>query len=426
MNVKTIRWLIILAAIGFIGVVCSQVFWIRKGLLINQSNFENAIIISLDEIAGKIEVQNWGIQKTQDPVIRLSPRSYLVNITERIDVNYLNEALHQALANPFHNIDFNYAIYSRSTGELVFSDTLYMKESPVDDELRNLPVFDKSDYYFKVNFPQKPVVSSIMISVWVIAILILLATLLFFGYSLNVIFKQARLSEFQKNFINNLAHEFKTPISTIAISADVLNEDEILQEPERLKNYARIIKKENERLKNQVTKILQLAKLESDEVALSMSEFHINETLLQLASAFAVHVEERGGHLKTIFYTRGAKLLADKTHFENVVNTLLDNALKYTEKKPEIQIISDDDEKNIYISVKDNGIGIAKEYQGKVFEKFFRIPTGNIHNVKGYGLGLHYVQMIAKAHNWQTHVHSEPNKGSTFTLVIPVKNELKK
>ncbi|MFN0274336.1 MAG: sensor histidine kinase [Chitinophagales bacterium] len=413
------KWLIILAAIGFIGVIFSQVFWIRKGLLINQSNFENAVITSLENIAEKIEVQNWGIKKTLHPVNRISPRSYEVNITERIDVNFLNEILYESFANPFHNIDFNYEIYSRSSGDRVFADTMFVSDAVIEDELRSLPVFDKTDYYFKVNFPQKPVVSSIMISVWIIAILILMATVLFFGYSLNVIFKQARLSEFQKAFINNLAHEFKTPISTISISAEVLNADDILHEPERLKSYAGIIQKENERLKNQVTKILQLAKLESDEVALSLSKFNINETLMEIASSFTLKVNETGGELKTVFHSNGTTMLADKVHFENVINTLLDNALKYTEKKPFIQLISDDDEENIYISVKDNGIGIAKEYQTKIFEKFFRVPTGDIHNVKGFGLGLNYVKMIAKAHKWQTHVHSETGKGSIFTLVIP-------
>ncbi|MBC8045398.1 MAG: HAMP domain-containing histidine kinase, partial [Fimbriimonadaceae bacterium] len=276
-------------------------------------------------------------------------------------------------------------------------------------------------YYFKVNFPQKPVVSSIMISVWIIAILILMASVFFFGYSLNVIFKQARLSEFQKNFINNLAHEFKTPISTIAISAEVLNEDDIITQPERLKSYSEIIKNENDRLKSQVNKILQLAKLESDEIILSEESFKLNETLQQIASSFSLTVEEEDGVIKTMFHSNGAMLHADKVHFTNVINTLLDNALKYTEAKPLIELISDDDENNIYISVKDNGIGIPKEYQPKVFDKFFRVPTGNVHNVKGFGLGLNYVKMIAKAHGWDVQLHSELNKGSIFTIIIPVK-----
>jgi two-component system phosphate regulon sensor histidine kinase PhoR len=422
MNVKTVRWLILFAAIGFIGIVFSQVFWIRKGLLINQSNFEDAVILSLEVVAEKIELTNWGTRKSLHPVERISPRSYIVNITERIDANLLHELLNESFANPFHNIDFSYEIYSTVTNELVFADTVYINESVVEDELRTLPVFEKPEYCFKVNFPQKPVVSSIMISVWVIAILILMATILFFGYSLNVIFKQARLSEFQKNFINNLAHEFKTPISTISISAEVLNESSIVSEPERLKNYTSIIKKENERLKHQVTKILQLAKLESDEIILSKSEFNINEVIDQLANAFRVKLKENDGSIQTFYHSNGAMLKADKVHFENVINTLLDNAVKYTEKTPSIDLITDSDYENIYVSVKDNGIGIEKEYQEKIFEKFFRIPTGNVHNVKGFGLGLNYVKMIAKAHKWQVHVYSETSKGSTFTLVIPIKN----
>ncbi|MBC8173062.1 MAG: HAMP domain-containing histidine kinase [Chitinophagales bacterium] len=422
MNIKTIRWVIILAAVAFAGIIFSQAFWVRKGLLINQSNFEKAIIVSLDQVAEQIEIMNWGIRRTKDPVIRLSPRAYLVDIEEKIDVNYLDAELRNTFNNPFHDVDFTYEVYNKANHQRVFSDTVFMRDGIyIDDELKILPVFSKGTYYFKVNFPQKPVVSSIMISVWVIAILILISVMFFFWYSLNVIFKQRRLSEFQKNFINNLAHELKTPISTISISADVLNEEEIVDDPERLKNYAQIIRNENNRLKSQVTKILQLAKLESEEVMLSLESFSVSDTLQQIADSFSVKVHEKAGAFHTHLHTNGTLLTADKVHFTNVINTLLDNALKYTDHQPVIELLATDNEKSILITVKDNGIGIPKEYHSKIFDKFFRVPTGNIHDVKGFGLGLNYVKMIAKAHKWNIHVNSEINKGSSFTIGIQTK-----
>lgn len=423
MNIKTVRLVIILAAIAFVGVVMSQVFWIRKGLLINQSNFENAVIVSLDQVAEQIEVQNWGIRKTVDPVVRISPRSYQVNISEKIDVNYLDAQLRNKLGNPFHAIDYTYEILNYADKQVVFADTVNIteEESAIDEEISILPVFNKGTYFFVVNFPHRPVASSIMISVWVIAILILMASIFFFGYSLNVIFRQARLSEFQSAFINNLAHEFKTPISTIAISAEVLNEEDILQEPARLKSYAEIIRNENDRLKKQVTKILQLAKLESDEILLNREKFRLDETIQLITSSFSVMVEEKGGKLQTTFHASNIMITADEVHFINVVNTLLDNALKYTSAKPFIELIIDSDDKHVYLSVKDNGIGIEKEQQKKIFDKFYRVPTGNVHDVKGFGLGLNYVKMISIAHGWEIQVHSELNKGSNFTLIIPNK-----
>lgn len=424
MNIKTIRWVIILAAIAFSGIIFSQVFWIRRGLLINQNNFENAIIVSLNKVAEQIEIRNWGIRKTADPVIRISPRAYLVDISEKIDVGFLDDELRTTFGNPFHDVDFAYEIYNRKTNQKVFADTIYLRDGVyVDDELESFPVFNKGTYYFKVNFPSKPVVSSIMISVWVIAILILMSVIFFFSYSLNVIFRQRRLSEFQKNFINNLAHELKTPISTIAISAEVLAEDSIAQEPERLKSYAGIIKSENNRLKSQISKILELAKLETDEVILSKEIFSPDAILHKIADSFIIKVNEKNGTLKKNLNATDVFINADEVHFTNVIYTLLDNALKYSPNTPEIVLQSELKDSHLFISIKDKGIGVPKQFQTKIFDKFFRVPTGNIHNVKGFGLGLNYVKIIAKSHLWNIQVHSEPGNGSIFTLIIKPMDE---
>jgi len=420
MNVRTIRWVILLGIIAIITVILSQVFWIRKGLLINQSNFETAVTLSLEQIASKIEIANNGKKITEKPVVRISPHSYVVNIEEKIDLNQLDYYIRNEFSNPFHKVDFIYQVYEATRDVLVFEETVSgdIKNSTIVYPT-NLPVLTESKYYFKMNFPERPVVNSVMLFVWSTSLIALTIVLVFFGFTLDVIFRQRRLSEFQKNFINNLAHEFKTPISTIGISADVITDPEIVNDPERLKNYANIIKNENTRLTGQVSKILELAKLENDELVLNYEKFHLNKILGEIINSFNVRMEENEGDITTEFNAKPDLVEADKVHLQNVINTLLDNALKYNDKYPKISVMTARDHAGIFISISDNGIGIPKEFHRKIFEKFFRVPTGNVHNVKGYGLGLNYVKMIAKAHKWRLHVDSELNKGSIFTLIIP-------
>ncbi len=420
MNVTAIRWVIGLGIVAIVTIILSQVFWIRKGLLINQSNFENAVTVTLGQIAARIEISHHGKKVTDNPVIRISPHAYLVDIDEPIDLNQLDYLIRSEFANPFHKVDFIYQVYESSRDDLVFEETVTADtENGTIVYPTNLPNLTESTYYFKINFPQRPIVNSVMLFVWATSIIALTVVLAFFGYSIDVIVRQQRLSKFQKNFINNLAHEFKTPISTIGISADVLLEPDIIQDPDRLKGYATIIKNENIRLTGQVSKILELAKLEEDELNLNLETFPALPLIEEILQSFTIRVEEKGGKIIRDYNTTEDVVTADRVHLQNVINTLLDNALKYNDKEPEITLTVGRDQKGLFISVADNGIGISKEFHRKIFEKFFRVPTGNVHNVKGYGLGLNYVKMIAKAHKWHIRLDSQIHKGSIFTIQIP-------
>ncbi len=424
MRYKRIRILILLAVFAIVGIIISQVFWIRKGLLINQVNFEEAVVTTLEQITAGIWKQK-GI--TDDPstaVVRLSPRSYLVHINTPIDVNELNNRLKKDFANPFHNIDFTYEVYQTGTDLIVFTDSIFISQMSDVEESQYLPNLTESNYYFKVNFPERPLIPSLMISIWAAAIVILILVLGFFAYSIFVVLRQQRLSDFQTAFINTLAHEFKTPISTIGISANVLSEPDIAQEPERIGVYSNIIRLENERMKGQVNKILELASLENREVQLRREYISVKQVLEELTLGFAVQVEERNGRLDRVCLEQDFYIYADKVHFVNVFNTLLDNALKYTEADPHIVFTMARVGSELQMSIRDNGIGIPREYQRKIFEKFFRVPTGDVHNVKGFGLGLSYVHLIVKAHGWKISVSSELNKGSTFVITMPVYSQI--
>jgi two-component system phosphate regulon sensor histidine kinase PhoR len=247
----------------------------------------------------------------------------------------------------------------------------------------------------------------------------LLIVVLFFGYTLSVIIRQRQLSEVQKNFINNLTHELKTPISSIAISAGVINNPDILNNPKRLFEYARIIQEQNLRLSKNVEKVLNLASLEKNRIHLNLEELALNEIIKDIIEQFKQTDSGQKASIQNNSDKFSATILADKFHFSNLILNILENGVKYCEKKPELKIEVSALKKEFQLRFIDNGIGIAKDQQKKIFTKFYRIPTGNVHNVKGFGLGLDYVKKIVKAHNWKINVVENPKGGSIFILTIP-------
>ncbi|MFZ2897680.1 MAG: HAMP domain-containing sensor histidine kinase, partial [Saprospiraceae bacterium] len=251
---------------------------------------------------------------------------------------------------------------------------------------------------------------------------VLLLSVLFFLYSIFVILRQKQLSEMQKDFINNMTHEFKTPISTIKISAEVFLNNPTVQSDPRLMQYARIIQDQNLRLNNQVEKVLQLARIEGDNFRLSPEQINLHELLDQIVPAARIKVEEMGGSLDCTLEASQPVIMADRLHLSNIIHNLLDNAIKYCRDVPRVGVRTLEKGKSTLLVFSDQGIGIPQEYQSKVFEKFYRVPTGNVHNVKGFGLGLFYIKSICQAHGWKIDLDSEVGQGTTITIAIPQKH----
>jgi two-component system phosphate regulon sensor histidine kinase PhoR len=248
---------------------------------------------------------------------------------------------------------------------------------------------------------------------------VLLVVIGFFAYTLFVIMKQKRLSEIQKDFINNMTHEFKTPISTIAVSTEVLKNPDIIHHPERLLNYTTIIEKENLRLKQQVDRVLQMARLDKEDIGLKKELIDVHEIIRDAIKNTSGALLEKSGSISCDLNATRSTIQADKLHLTNVLYNLIDNAIKYCKSSPHIVIQTRDDKKNILIEIQDNGIGISKDDQKRVFQKFYRVHTGNVHDVKGFGIGLNYVKSIVLAHLGKIHLHSELEKGSTFKIILP-------
>jgi len=240
-----------------------------------------------------------------------------------------------------------------------------------------------------------------------------------FAYSMFTIIRQRKLTELKNDFINNMTHEFKTPISTVSLACQALTDKDFPRSDEMYENYIHIIEDENRRLGVMAEKILQTAILEKGKLALRLETIDLHSLIADVIKNIAIQVEIRDGAISTSFQAENYYLKADKMHFSNLIYNLLDNANKYSPRKPQIHISTSDIENGILIRVKDNGIGISKVNQKKIFEKLYRVPTGDVHNVKGFGLGLSYVKFVVEKHGGTISVESEVNKGSIFTVFMP-------
>jgi two-component system phosphate regulon sensor histidine kinase PhoR len=240
-----------------------------------------------------------------------------------------------------------------------------------------------------------------------------------FTFAVNTILKQKKMSDMTKDFINNMTHEFKTPIATVSLACQAMQDPDIRRLPNQMNRYMGMIREENDRLGQQVEKVLQIARLDREDFKLNISEVDVHQSISKAVRNIQIQVEKRGGVLNTELNAEQTCIHADEIHLTNMIINLLDNANKYSPENPEITIKTQSNERGVKVMISDKGQGISKEVINKVFDKFYRAPTGNIHDVKGFGLGLSYVKTMVDAHQGEIQVKSEPSKGSTFTLFFP-------
>jgi two-component system phosphate regulon sensor histidine kinase PhoR len=283
--------------------------------------------------------------------------------------------------------------------------TILSGENIINNETLNVYIVEPENY-FKNHLATLLIFAALFTSIIIAAFVLTIRTML----------SQKKLSEIKSDFINNMTHEFKTPIATIQLASDALNNEKVISNEEQIRYYSGIIKEENRRMNKQVEKILQAAQLERDEIKLQLKKIDVHQIIAKVAEHTKLQMEEIGAAFETQLQAQSTTILADEVHFTNIMYNLVDNAIKYSKENPRIRIATKNVGNQIEIKVADNGIGMDKETVGHIFEKFFRAHTGNIHNVKGFGLGLTYVKNIVQAHRGKVEVSSEPGIGSTFTL----------
>jgi two-component system phosphate regulon sensor histidine kinase PhoR len=424
MNSKTLRIFVALSILLMAGVIVIQYFWFRQAYNIQDRDFDQRVTSALRLVSRRVlDFNKNPNNKLLQPVERITSNYYTVQTNDTINAKVLEEFLKQEFARSDIRLNFEYGIYDCLKDRINFKSFVCHSENCDKNDSTahyNFPDLNIHNYYFGVYFPDKKYFLLGDLDNWFFSSTILLVVMSFFVYALMVIFKQKRLSEVQNDFINNMTHEFKTPISTISISSEVLMKPEIIQTPERLLSYASIIRKEAARLKKNVDTVLQTANIDQKIDKLNLEEVNVHDLLEELTLNCEPIFKERGGDLQVILQAENTIIKADRLHFSNIIHNLIDNGIKYCETTPNITIKTQNIGNYLVINIKDNGIGITEKDQRHIFNKFFRVHTGDVHNVKGFGLGLYYVKEMVEGHKGKIEVRSKLHEGSEFRLIIPV------
>lgn len=422
MNRRAIRLIIFFAAFTIVGIFSFQMIWVQRAFNLQEKQFNERVHVALTNVVEEIKKLNNDSSEIYEPVKQISSNYFLASTNDTLHPFLLENLLASSFKDRNLSSDFEYVIYDCFTDSVVFGNTVNLEDEAkkLVYQISNQKKWDKASHYFGVYFPSKKIYLINDMSIWIVSTVFLLLVILFFSYTIWVILKQKKLSEIRTDFINNMTHELKTPISTISLSTEVLNNPNIIKDPERLNNYANIIKEETERLKSQVDKVLQVATLDKKKIELSKERVDMHQLVRKTVEGFELILDANEAEIQTFLKARKSAIWGDPTHITNILFNLIDNAIKYTEKKARIEISTENYKNGIYLRVKDHGMGMSREQQKHVFEKFYRVPTGDKHDVKGYGIGLNYVLKMVKQHQGKIRLKSEPNLGSTFRIFFPL------
>ncbi len=469
MNRKLIILIIVLMSVALLGLMSIQVYWIRNAIIVKQANFVRSVNEAIPKVVlllEKIEMVNkfntpstiFSDSKSytnyldsineefkKDLANIKTPREYEAfnkksllisrNITgimnrakkpieKRIDENLLDSLINFELTKMGITTQYEYGIYSPTQNRMIMQKTGAYPSQLLSPESFNFALFPSDiqgrPAMLALYFPNEHrfLISKMWVLLLISAVLLIVIILSFYT-AISTIFRQKKLSVMKNDFINNMTHEFKTPISTISLVCEALKDKDIEKSEEVYDNYIGIIDDENTRLKVMAEKILQTAIIEKGKLNLKKEWVDIHEIIVEDIRKIKIQVEKRGGEIYTDLKAENVKLKLDRLHITNVVLNLLDNAIKYTLDTPEILISTMESSSGITISIQDNGIGISKANQHKIFEKLFRVPTGNIHNFKGFGLGLSYVKAVIDKHGGSIQLNSELKRGTTFKVFLP-------
>ncbi|MCE7996633.1 MAG: HAMP domain-containing histidine kinase [Roseivirga sp.] len=436
---KAITFVIGLASLALIGLAVIQVRNLNSSIETNRHIFLQTVDLCSGKIGDLFGKDHHYASLLFDAVKH-------VNKTGELNDPKLDGQIRELVDNVFRefglDLSYEYAVYKHTDmetpdGAPIFSFVLGDEGSSLDFQLRDCTNpqdrghawstltcskgFDEDEgYHLAVFFPnQETYIFAQSSGALMLSVVFILLLLCCFAYTLIVIQRQKKLSVIKNDFINNLTHEFKTPIASISLATSMLKRKKEEVDERKRANYLDLIENESKRLEGQVDKVLQIAMIDSGNFSLNKKELDVHEIIHRVVASMNLVVNKRKGAIKLMLNAASAKVMADETHLVNIIYNLVDNALKYTVDIPEILITTVDSDQGIEISIKDNGIGIGEEIQKYIFDKFYRAETGNVHNVKGFGLGLSYVKKIIEAHSGKIALQSKLNQGSEFRLYFP-------
>jgi two-component system, OmpR family, phosphate regulon sensor histidine kinase PhoR len=429
----------ILISLSLLGLIFFQFLWIKSARDTKDKQVEQGIIAAMEVAGEALSNDNTSIipfGKKNDllfPGDKLQLQYFKPSVMQRFSKEEIAQIIRKAFnQSNLKNYPFEFAVTENSiAGRQVLSDNyynLYVDSTKNRNHVISLLPPSGSNYENLVNEEllsvivphQKSIIWKEMFWFIVGAILFTLIITTAFFITIRTLLKQKKLSEIKSDFINNMTHEFKTPLATISLAVDALKNDKVKGNEEKTSYFTNIIKEENRRMNKQVETILQAALLDKQEVQLNLKKLPAHDLITGALNNINLQVEEKQGKLTVSFNANKDMVLADEVHFTNLINNLLDNAVKYSKENLAIKLTTENSGNQLKIKIEDNGIGMNKETVNRIFEKFYRAHTGNVHNVKGFGLGLSYVKTMVEAHHGTIKADSVLGKGSTFVIMVPL------
>ncbi|HLV39651.1 HAMP domain-containing sensor histidine kinase [Xanthomarina sp.] len=407
--------------IGLDSINIKKVLSDRETKILKSNALESNANLNLDAMMFEFGKLSKGVEIFYDTAYE--DLSYRVPIHKRVTKEDINNLFKSKLAEDNINIDFQFAIYSNDLATKIQSDDFEL----LTESTFSIPIFqnknDVSNYRLLVNFPKRNTfVQSSIIRMTLLSIIFTSIIIIAYSSALMQLFKQRKISEIKTDFINNMTHEFKTPIATINLALDAIRNPKVIDDKEKVLRYLGMIKEENKRMHAQVENVLRISKLERNELNISKERVMLHDLIEDALSHVELIVEDAKGTIDVNLAATNSMVLANETHFTNVIVNVLDNAIKYTpeSRAPIIHVSTENVGTNIILKIKDQGSGMSKAAQKRVFEKFYREHTGDRHDVKGHGLGLAYVKRIVEDHQGHISVESEKDKGSLFIIKLPL------
>ncbi|NOT91390.1 sensor histidine kinase [Ferruginibacter sp.] len=427
----------ILIFLSLLGLIFFQFLWIKSARDAKDKQVEENIVRAMYIAGEALSQDNNSIVPFGKKSDMLFPGDKLQYFKPSVMQRFSKEEISQIIRNAFNqfnlkNYPFEFAIIENSiSGKQLLSDNFYnLYADSNNNKVHSIPLSPPSgssyenlvnEELFNVIVPnQKTIIWREMFWFIIGAILFTLIITTAFFITIRTLLKQKKLSEIKSDFINNMTHEFKTPLATISLAVDALKNDKVKGNEEKTNYFTNIIKEENKRMNKQVETILQAALLDKQEVQLNLKKLPAHDLITSALNNITLQVEEKQGTLDVKLNAEKDMVLADEVHFTNLINNLLDNAVKYSKENLAIKLTTENSGSNLKIKIEDNGIGMNKETVNRIFEKFYRAHTGNVHNVKGFGLGLSYVKTMVEAHHGTIKADSILGKGSTFVITIPL------
>ncbi len=416
MNYRILKIIIFAAAFSLLGILFTQAFWLKKTLSIAEKQFDHRADQMLSNIVDELKT-------FADTSSQISNKCAFKRIClfDVIDTTLLSELIDKY--SRYHKLDsvYSFGLVLSSSGKILYDMNNFKSSYEPESYKVCLSCLWQEEYiHLSVYFPNKEKHILGKQTVWIVlSILFIITVIGALVFIVLSIYKQKKISEIKNDFVNNMTHELKTPLSTISVAAEMLMNETKSESNKRQNKYSKVIFDENQRMRKLVDKVLNIATLERGHLIIDREELDIHKTIYDLVETFCFEACSNKVNIQYKLEASNPILMADKLHLRNIINNLVDNAVKYSDEQPEITIQTQNIPGYFKISISDKGKGIPKESLTKVFDKFYRVPSGNIHNVKGFGLGLFYVKTMVDSHGGKIEIDSALNKCTTVSVYLP-------